>query len=67
MGQAGKIWGLCKKDTAPPRTRGGAARAGGGTGGRGKGGGEGAVGRAADAAECLIREGVDKAMNRYNG
>lgn len=26
-----------------------------------------AVKRAADAAECLIREGVDKAMNRYNG
>ena len=28
---------------------------------------EEAVKRAADAAECLIREGVDKAMNRYNG
>ena len=28
---------------------------------------EGAVKRAADAAECLIQEGVDKAMNRYNG
>ena len=28
---------------------------------------EGAVQRAADAAECLIREGVDQAMNRYNG
>ena len=26
-----------------------------------------AVKRAADAAECLIREGVDKAMNKYNG
>ena len=26
-----------------------------------------AVKRAADAAECLIREGVDKAMNQYNG
>ena len=28
---------------------------------------EAAVKRAADAAECLIREGVDKAMNKYNG
>ena len=28
---------------------------------------EAAVKRAADAAECLIREGVDKAMNQYNG
>ena len=28
---------------------------------------ESAVKRAADAAECLIREGVDKAMNKYNG
>ena len=28
---------------------------------------EEAVKRAADAAECLIQEGVDKAMNRYNG
>ena len=28
---------------------------------------ESAVKRAADAAECLIREGVDKAMNQYNG
>ena len=28
---------------------------------------EEAVKRAADAAECLIREGVDKAMNKYNG
>ena len=28
---------------------------------------EEAVKRAADAAECLIREGVDKAMNQYNG
>ena len=28
---------------------------------------EEAVKKAADAAECLIREGVDKAMNRYNG
>ena len=28
---------------------------------------EEAVKKAADAAECLIREGVDKAMNKYNG
>ena len=28
---------------------------------------EAAVKKAADAAECLIREGVDKAMNQYNG
>ena len=28
---------------------------------------EAAVKRAADAAECLIQEGVDKAMNQYNG
>ena len=28
---------------------------------------EAAVKKAADAAECLIREGVDKAMNKYNG
>ncbi|WP_294512386.1 aminoacyl-tRNA hydrolase [uncultured Intestinimonas sp.] len=28
---------------------------------------EEAVKKAADAAECLIREGVDKAMNQYNG
>ena len=28
---------------------------------------EAAVKQAADAAECLIREGVDKAMNQYNG
>ena len=28
---------------------------------------EEAVKRAADAAECLIREGVDRAMNQYNG
>ena len=28
---------------------------------------ESAVKKAADAAECLIREGVDKAMNQYNG
>ena len=28
---------------------------------------EEAVKKAADAAECLIREGVDKAMNCYNG
>ena len=28
---------------------------------------EAAVKRAADAAECLIQEGVDKAMNKYNG
>ena len=28
---------------------------------------ESAVKRAADAAECLIREGVDKTMNKYNG
>ena len=28
---------------------------------------EASVKRAADAAECLIREGVDKAMNQYNG
>ena len=28
---------------------------------------ESAVKKAADAAECLIREGVDKAMNKYNG
>ena len=28
---------------------------------------EEAVKRAADAAECLIQEGVDKAMDRYNG
>ena len=28
---------------------------------------EEAVKRAADAAECLIQEGVDKAMNLYNG
>lgn len=28
---------------------------------------EAAVKKAADAAECLIREGVDRAMNQYNG
>ena len=28
---------------------------------------EAAVKKAADAAECLIQEGVDKAMNKYNG
>ena len=28
---------------------------------------EEAVKKAADAAECLIREGVDRAMNQYNG
>ena len=26
-----------------------------------------AVKRAADAVECLIGEGVDRAMNRFNG
>ena len=26
-----------------------------------------AVKRAADAVECLIQEGPDKAMNRFNG
>ena len=28
---------------------------------------DGAVKRAADAVECLIQEGPDKAMNRFNG
>ena len=28
---------------------------------------ETAVKKAADAAECLIREGTDKAMNKFNG
>ncbi len=28
---------------------------------------DGAVRRAADAVECLLREGIDRAMNQYNG
>ena len=28
---------------------------------------DGAVKRAADAVECLLKEGPDRAMNRFNG